>query len=509
MQRGYYLDQPTKRIVKNEIKEDSTFLGLNTKRSFRKSDISLAASSLTNQGPQSILNRKQLDQCAKAYINNGIVRTVVDKTVYFIHGERTNFVIEPNDELTEGLDDKETRALQDKINNDEDIKALRKKLVRINKRCELWNNSGKLLTSTFVFGRNALQINRFPKGTTDSGTWNQFGEPKSLTHLNSLRITKALTDSDDLFTGFEYDNTGVGLSTGNKTINANKLIPAFHDDNNVLDNTNYSGLSAVWPILEAGNVIEAIIAEDMPEIARQFYAKLMIVYAGTSKKSTLKRLQEELTGGGVSLVHNEENLKADVHDLHNNPMELMQVIDSLAKYICMSVSLPQFLLFEDTANFATANVVMTSYKAGMLKRYRTWYQGILEKYWYDPILADHLDIPLDQVISADIKIKATFPDINFETRKDIVDADHLLITDGVFNKIDFAKDIDRDDIVPRLEEEEALRIQQEQQQQQMDNQLNSAIQQQRQQSIVAQQIANKNAQRDGSQPRIQSKIPSQ
>jgi hypothetical protein len=500
VQRGYYLDNPPK-IVKNEIKGQPNFI-TTPKRSFRKSDISLAAAIFDANKPQTILNSKQLDQCAKAYINNGIVRTVVDKTVYFIHGERTNFVIEPNDELTEGLDDKETRALRDKINASDDIRELKRKLVRINKRCELWNNSSKLLTSTFIFGRGGLQINRFPTGETESGVWNQFGEPKSLKHLNTQRIQQANVDNDGLFTGFDYNNNTVG-NTAIETIPATKLIPAFHDDNNVLDNTNYSGLSAVWPILEAGNVIEAIIAEDMPEIARQFYAKLMIIYAGTSNKSTLKRLQEQLTGGGVSLVHNEEGLKADVHDLHNNPMELMDVCESLAKYMCNSISMPQFLLFEDTANFATANQVMQTYKAGMLKRYRTWYQGILEKYWYDPILADHLDIPIDQVISADIKIKAVFPDINFETKLDVITGAEKLQNMNVYKPVDTAKDIDRDDLVNRLEEEEALRIQQEQEQQQMDNALNTAIIQQRQASI------NQNAKvQNGQITRKQPPIPS-
>lgn len=501
MQRQFYRDS-NYNIVDDKPKEEPEFYSLNTKRSFRKSDISLAAStsSLTGQGPQSVLNSKQLDQCAKAYINNGIVRTVVDKTVYFIHGERTSFTIEPNDELTEGLDDKEARALADKISNSDSVKELRRKLVRVNKRCELWNNSSKLLTSTLVFGRGALQIARFEKGETDSGTWKQFGEPKSLQHLNSQRIQQANIDNDGLFTGFDYGNILGGAST--ETIPASKLIPAFHDDNNVLDNTNYSGLSAVWPILEAGNVIEAIIAEDMPEIARQFYAKLMIVYAGTSKKSTLKRLQEQLTGGGVSLVHNEENLKADVHDLHNNPMELMDVCDSLAKYICMSSSLPQFLLFEDTANFATANVVMTSYKAGMLKRYRTWYQGILEKYWYDPILADHLDIPLDQVISADIKIKAIFPDINFETKLDVITGAEKLQNMSVYKPANTAKAIGEEDLIPILEEEEAQRQLELKQQQQQDQLLNTAIIQQRQQSINAKT-------QNGQQSRKQSQIPTQ
>lgn len=473
MQRGYYWDNPdSPKIIKKEPDKELEFFSLPNKRNYRNTPIetkSLAASTPNNL--ITVLNKNQLLQCGNAYINNGIVRTVIDKTVYFINGERSSFVIEPNDELTEGLDDKETRELRDKIQNSPENLELRRKLVRYNKRTEFNDRCAKLLTSTLIAGRGALEI----KTLDVEGS----KQPFSLKHLNSLRIKEAKQDSNGNFTGFEYEEQ-IGKT---RFISSQNMIAAFHDDNNILDNSNYSGLSAVWPILEAANTIEAIISEDMPEAARQLHAKFGIMYAGTSKKSTLRKLREELEAS-TWLVHNEEGLTAEVHDLARDPMELMNVTESLAKYICMSTSLPMFLLFEDTANFATANQVMQVYKAGMLKRYRTWFQGILEKHWYDPILADHLGIELKDVISADIKIKAIFPDINFETRKEILEGDQIAVNIGTLNKIDVAKDIGREDIIPRLEQE----MEAEQEEEQM---INDSIQRQREESIKGQQIANK------------------
>ena len=497
--RFYWNDKVKPKIVKELDKEESTFLSVGTKRNFTKS--SLAAAVLTGTGnPQSVLNRKQLEQCGNAYINNGIVRTVIDKTVYFINGERSSFVIEPNDELTEGLDDAEVRKLQDKLKNDASIKELRRKLVRVNKRVEFNQACTQLLTSTFVFGRGGLEISRFPKSNEeveDNGNWPIFGEPKGLRHLTSLNIKEVTKDSNDKLKTFEYEQD-MGKT---KSIPINNLIPAFNDDNNIINNTNFSGLSAVWPILEAAHVMEAIIAEDMPEITRIAHSKQGIMYAGTSKKSTLRKLREELEAG-TWLVHNEENLKAEVFDTSIDPMKLMEVVDALARYTCMSASLPMFLLFEDTANFATANQVMQVYKAGMLKRHRTWFQGILEKYWYDPMLADHLKIELKDVISADIKIKAIFPDINFETRKEILEGDQIAANLGVLNKVDIAKDISREDIIPRLELEMVQEVEEEQL-------INDSIQRQREESIKGQQIGNKVALQNGEQPRKQSPVPSE
>ena len=427
-----------------------------------------------------VLTLDQLRACGISYINNGIVRTVVDKSVYFINGDRSGFVVEPNDELIEGATDQEQKKLQDAIKNDTAefqgkplrVKDLRRKLVRSNKRVEFNDRCQKLLTSTFTFGRNALEIVRFPKG----GEWNQFGEPMALKHLSSIRITDAQVNAQTAsLEGLFYEPETAGVGT--KLIKATDLIPAFHDDNNILDNTYYSGASAVWTILPVAQAIDAINDEDIPEATRQTHSKFGFIYAGTSKKSTLKKIRETIEAS-TWLVHNEEQLKAQVEDLARDLMELPNVREACAKYICMSTSLPLFLLFEDSANFATANQVMTAYKAGMLKRYRTWFQGIIEKYWYDPILADHLNIPLKDVISADIKIKAIFPDINFETRMDVIKGDQILHQENVMNEIEFAKDIERDDIANRIETEGAG--------------TNSSIEEQKQQSID-EEIQNNNA----------------
>ena len=465
------------KLTKEQL-EESSFESVHPTRSFHKS---LAAATTTN-GLTPILSTSQLKQCGLAYINNGIIRTIVDRTTYFINPERTGFIIEPNDELTVGLSDEEVQKLEQQINDDTltnpdtgenlNLKELRRKTTRINKRVKLHSNLEKLISSALVYGRSALEIIRFGKSAGEAA-----GEPRALRHLKSLRIQEILTDpTTGEFDGLKYDD-GKATASGPKKLKANQLIPAFHDDNNILDNSDFSGASLVWPVLEAANVMDVILAEDMPEIARQSHQKFGIIYAGTSKRSTIRKLKEELEAG-TWLVHNEPNLKTDIKDLSNDPMALMNVNDSLAKLMSIAMNLPQFLLFEDTANFATANQVMQCYKSGMLKRYRTWLQGILEDYWYDPILANHLNIELEDVISAPIKIKATFQDINFETRLDVITADEKLQNMMVFTNVDTAKDIDRKDIANRLQLEQ--------------NEIQKAVFMQRNQDIKEQQFTNNN-----------------
>jgi hypothetical protein len=423
------------------------------KRNLKHSKVfSLAAATIQNL--QSTLKLPQLQECGLAYINNGIVRSIIDRSVYFINPERTDFIVEPNAELITGLDNEEKKEIKQQIKDDtltgEDgqplrIKDLTRKTVRANKRVMLKDRSDKLITSALVYSRGFLKIERFPKNEE----WPIYGEPLALKHLSSLRVKNVMAnEKTGIFEGIEYDD---GKSTGSGTkYRSDQLMPAFHDDNNILVDSNYSGLSAVWPVLEAANVIEAIIGEDMPEVTRQLHAKFGIMYGGTSKKSTLRKLKEELEAS-TWLVHNEPGLTAEVHDLARDPMELMSVVDSLSKYMCMSMNLPQFLLFEDTANFATANQVMQVYKAGMLNRYRTWFRDVLEYYWYDPILADHLGIELKDVISAPIRIKAIFQDINFETRLEAVQGAEKYFNMGVMDEIDVAEDADREDLVNKLE----------------------------------------------------------
>jgi len=487
-----YTNNINEQVKQRKPKEHESAFSSIAKRNFAKSEVtgnkSLAAASIDNL--VTVLKTDQLKQCGLAYINNGIVRTIVDRTVYFINPERTDFVIEPNDELTTGSSEDEIKKIEKQIDDDTltdengnplRIKELKQKLTRINKRVKLHSSLDKLLASTLIFGRGALKIVKFPDTTNEDNSTTK-GEPRALLHLASMRIKEIIADeTTGQFQGLKYDD-GKALSTGPTKIKAEELIPAFNDDYNILDNSNYSGLSAVWPVLEAANVIDVILAEDMPEIARQAHSKFGIMYAGTSKKSTIKKLKEELEAG-TWLVHNEQQLTADVHDLSLDPMRLMEVINALAKHMSIAMNLPLFMLFEDTTNFATANQVMQVYKTGVLTRYRTWLQGILEDYWYDPILADHLGIDVADVISAPIRIKAIFQDINFETRKDIIDADKVLMDEGVFTNVDTAKDIDRKDIANRLELEK--------------NEVNKAITVQRQQDIQQQMLNNPNINNNG------------
>lgn len=405
----------------------------------------------------SILTNDQLQQCADIYTNNGIVRSLVDKSVFYINPERTDFTIEANQELTEGATDQELNDLNQSITDDTllvndqpaRIKELRQKTIRCNKRVKLHDRLEKFLTSCLVLGRNGLEIVRFPK----SPEWPMFGEPRALLHLNSRKIEDVQMNTvTHEFEGFFYNTSNIINPI--KFIPSSSLISGFHNDNNLYENTNYSGVSALWPILTVAQADGVINDEDIPEATRNLGHKFGLIYAGTNDDSKIAEIEEKLQDK-TWLVHGIEGLTADVHDLARDLMELPNVRLSDAKYMTTCMSVPLFLMFEDTATFATANQVMQVWKAGMLKRYRTWLQGILEEHWYDVILADHFNIELKDVISLPIKIKPIFQDINFETRKEIIEGDKMLHDMNVMNEMDVAKDIDRKDIAQRLEEEES------------------------------------------------------
>lgn len=451
----------------------------------------LAASSIAQV--RSVLTRPQLLQCADAYVNNGMVRTLVDKTVLLINPKRTGFVIEPNDELTEGATDQEARTLLKSIADDTlevemdgyptkpaRIKELRRKIVRCNKRVKLYDRNNKLLNSKYVFGRGALEVKRFPT----SPEWPRFGEPLALRHLNSLRLVDVEVDiTSGVFKGYFYDEgTGSGFSETKRFIKAENLIPIWHDDNNLYDNTNYSGLSAVWTVLSVSQADDVINDEDIPEQTKGISAAQGIVYPGSSKQDDVDAMQESLQAGTWTVTPFPD-FRAEVHDLGRDPNQLAALREADGKYMAKCLNSPMFMTFEDTANFATANQVMQVYKSGVLEAERTSFQGTLEDYYYATILADHLNIELKDVISAPINIKVLFPDTNFEVRKDIIDADKILVDIGVMNPVDVAKDINRKDLVERIEQEQQAE--------------EAAIEQQRQQSIdiaLAQRMMNGNGQ---------------
>ena len=453
------------------IKPKSTVKGqiLNQpKRSFKHQASKTAATKPEQQ--TTVLNQEQLNQCGFAYINNGIVRGVVDRSVFFIQGERTKAVINANDELIETSDDEESKKIEEQIANDtltvggeqlEDgtfsptqparIKELKRKVVRLNKRVKLHTGIEKFLTSALVFGRGFLEIVRLP---TDEKEWTIYGEPIALKHLTTKNVAEVMFNSrTGAFEGIEY-NTGDSIKP-TRFIKSTNLIPAFHDDNNIQENTLGSGLSAVWPILSVSQSDDVINDEDIPEITKNTGGVLTIIRAATNDDNQLREIKEKANGKTQMVVGAGKVEDVLSVPLGRDPHELTDVRIANGKYICQCMSLPLFLLFEDTANFATANQTMQVYKAGVLKRYRTWLQGILEDYWYDTILADHLGMEVKDVLSSPIKIKAIFQDINFETRKEIIEADKILFDMDVVNRADIAKDIDRKDLVTRIESEES------------------------------------------------------
>jgi len=461
-----------------DVKPKTTIKGqvLNQPKRTFKHEVQSRAAAVDTTQQTTVLTQDQLAQCGYAYINNGIVRGVVDRSVFFIQGERTKAVVEANDELIEISDDEEAKQLEEDIINDTlviqndpeqenpipsgpaRIKDLKRKTVRLNKRVKLHTGIEKGLTSSLVFGRGFLEIVRLPVDER----WPIYGEPVALKHLVTKNVAEVFFNSKTgAFEGIDY-NTGDSIKP-TRFIKSTNLIPFFHDDNNIIENTQGSGLSAVWPILSVSQSDDVINDEDIPEITKNTGGVLTIIRAATNDDGKLREIKEKANGKTQMVVG--EGQVEDVLSvpLGRDPHELTDVRIANGKYICQCMNLPLFLLFEDTANFATANQTMQVYKAGVLKRYRTWLQGILEDYWYDTILADHLGIEVKDVVSAPIKIKAVFADINFETRKEVIEADKILMDMGVFNERDVAKDIDRPDIVNRLDSEEAQREKQQEQ----------------------------------------------
>ncbi len=439
--------------------------------SIDKTRHSLSAAVIDNV--RTILTTEQLKDCAEAYSNCGFLRSVIDKNIFFMTGERTKFVIEPNDELTTGLKDTEIKKIEDDIKNNAKYKQLRTDILRLNKRVELHDRLVKFLTHVWVFGRAFLQVERLkvddPESTlsTFGGGTRLYGEPVALKLLTPFRIEKTLVNDkrysfDGLIYNFGLNARKTGRSSeGNKVkIPATDLIAGWYDDNNVFDNTYYSGTSPTWSVLSAAQTIEVALDKNIPEFLMAVAQGFGEIYTGSNKKSVSQDIKQTIQHS-TWFIHNYKDLKMNAVNLARNPEELTGIIQALARYICQSLNLPIFLAFEDTTNFATANQVMQSFKVSTLARERTWLQGVLEKYWYDPILADFYGVPVEEVISQEVKIKPIFDDINFETRLEVIQGEDVLIRNAVHNPLDAAKAINDKEAQARLEMEDQVVQEQE------------------------------------------------
>ena len=230
---------------------------------------SLSAASINNV--RNMLDAEQLKDCAEAYANNGIVRSTVDKQVWFVQGPNTKFIIEPNNELIDGLTDEEVKDLEEDIK--ERYKELKLDTIRINKRVQLHDRLTKFLIHTYVFGQAYLEIVRNKPGIGEgTNKYSQYGEPLALKVLNPLRIEEKFVNVADYeFEGilYNYGTQVKGQSQQKKKrINSTELIGGWHDDANVFDNTYYSGMSPVWTVLSASQTMETILDENLPEFIK-------------------------------------------------------------------------------------------------------------------------------------------------------------------------------------------------------------------------------------------------
>ena len=83
-------------------------------------------------------------------------------------------------------------------------------------------------------------------------------------------------------------------------------------------------------------------------------------------------------------------------------------------------------------------------------------------YWYDPLIADHFDIPIEEVISARVKMKPFFEDLVFDTFKEKTDATIALVNAGILTELQALKELGYDKYV--TEKQELDRILEEQRQ---------------------------------------------
>ena len=391
-----------------------------------------------------ILKRGQLLQCIDGYHNDGTIRVMVDKRTDFMLGNRPKNSI---DVILENLEeDNPSKQALEAVMKEAEAKELQKKIDRVNKICSFHERLTSLVKQNFVIGRSAGGIEReinedFPF----------FGEPIALKILNPLRLKSPKINSKtwDL-EGIYYDFGEPDKS--NVLIPSNNLLPLVHNDNNLYDNTLWTGMSAIWPILSIAQANSYINDEDIPESAKSMWAKFGFVYVGDKNADSMDKFEKNAKIGTL-FYHNNPNLDAKIFDLKSDLRELTDVRMSNMKAMCINFGFPMFLLFEDSANFATAKEVMQGFKAGVLERDRTWLRNFLERYWYDPILADHLGITdLKDLLKEKIKIKAAFDDVNFETRRDIAEVDIELKNAGVMLPIDIAKDCElAPEIIERLE----------------------------------------------------------
>ena len=311
---------------------------------------------------------RELMRFLEAWSKDPIAAAALDLLFQFVLGEYPKTIIDVNRSYMN--DEEEDEALKF-FSTHPLILKYKSKLDRINKDTEFTENMVAGLNQAGVFGRDAIIKERDPVTKL----------PVALKVLPAMRLGRQWVHKKKwTLMAVEY----LDFDMPEKILKAADVIHVAMHDYHMAPGTLGFGNSLFERIIDISDLNRIINQIALKEINFRLWAAFLLVQVDGLNKKAATDLVKKIASG-KSLITNQAT-KVEVFQLgHDLEKLVMERIENMRQEL-NGLQVPELIFRNDVTNRSVSNDVLVSWTQSVLKSYRRWIGGLIQRQWIDDIL---------------------------------------------------------------------------------------------------------------------------
>ena len=303
--------------------------------------------------------------------DDGIAAASLDFLIQFILGDHFKTIIDVNTEFD--TEEEAADALQFFTENPQ-IRTYKRKLDQINREIKFQIHMFSLLIQCMSFGRACAIIEKSDRDSL----------PIALKILPSMHLGQVYVHRKTWeMLGVEH----LDFEFPQSIIKAEDMIYFANRNHNISPGTFQYGYSLLERVVDLSELNRITNQRNLKEINFRLWAAFLLVkLPGNYNTDIMKKLTDELSkGAGNSIVTNQA-AEVEVHQIGHDMEKLLEERKDNYKETVRQLQVPTILFDPDILNRATAQELMESWSASVLKVYRSWFKDIVQDQWNNVII---------------------------------------------------------------------------------------------------------------------------
>ncbi len=311
---------------------------------------------------------RELMRFLEAWSKDPIAAAALDLLFQFVLGEYPKTIIDVNRSYMN--DDEEDEALKF-FSTHPLILKYKSKLDRINKDVDFTENMVAGLNQAGCFGRDVIIKERDPVTKL----------PLALKVLPAMRLGRQWVHKKKwTLMAVEY----LDFDMPEKILKAPDIILVAMHDYHMAPGTLGFGNSLFERIIDISDLNRIINQIALKEINFRLWAAFLLVQVDGLNKKAASDLVKKIASG-KSLITNQAT-KVEVFQLgHDLEKLVMERIENMRQEL-NGLQVPELIFRNDVTNRSVSNDVLVSWTQSVLKSYRRWIGGLIQRQWIDDIL---------------------------------------------------------------------------------------------------------------------------